>query len=162
MNEIEEKLWNYIDGFCTTEEQKAIQLLISQDENYRKKYEELLAFRQNLSLIELEEPSMGFSFKVMENIRAEYAQQPLKSHVNKRIIWGIAAFFICTIVLLLGYIFANVNWINAAAVKTLEIKMPSVNSYLSPVVIKGFLFFDVILGLFFLDHYFRKWFFEKK
>ncbi|MVN20120.1 hypothetical protein [Mucilaginibacter arboris] len=162
MNEIEEKLWNYIDGFCTEEEQKTISQRIEKDENYRRKYAELLAFQENINAIDLEEPSMGFTFKVMENIRSEQARVPLKTHINHRIIGVIAAFFIFSILLLLGYIFANISWSHAVAIKLPQINLPAVNSYLNPVVIKGFLFFDVVLGLFFLDHYFRKWFFEKK
>jgi hypothetical protein len=162
MNEIEEQLWNYIDGFCTEEERKNISHLIQKDENYRKMYAELLALQQSITAIHLEEPSMGFTFKVMENIRAEQARVPLKTHINNRVIWGIVAFFIGTILLLLGYVFANTNWTAANSVQLPEINLPMASSYLDPTVVKGFLFFDVILGLFFLDHYFRKWFFEKK
>ena len=36
MNNIEEQLWNYIDGTSSPEEQKAISMLIEQDEVYRK------------------------------------------------------------------------------------------------------------------------------
>lgn len=164
MIEMEEQLWNYIDGFCTREEQKTISLLIKQDENYRNKYAELLAFQENMLLVDLEEPSMGFNFKVMENIRADYVRVPLKTKINRRIIIGIAAFFICTILLLLGYVFVNINWTDSATttIHLPEIHLPAVTAYLNSVVIKGFLFFDIVLGLFFLDHYFRKWFFEKK
>lgn len=163
MNEIEEKLWNYIDGFCTEEERKHIELLIKQNENYRSKYAELKAFQENMSMVDLEEPSMGFTYKVMENIRAEHARVPLKTTIDRRIIIGIAAFFICTILLLLGYVFVNINWTYPDTVIHLpQINLPAANTYLNAAVIKGFLFFDIVLGLFFLDHYFRKWFFEKK
>lgn len=159
---MEEQLWDYIDGFCTEEERKYISLLIEQDENYREKYTELMAFQKNMEDVDLEEPAMGFTFKVMENIRAEQASKPLKTRIDDRIIFGITAFFICCIMLLLGYVFANITWSDTAAIRLPEIKLPPVNDQLNSVVIKGFLFCDVILGLFFLDHYFRKWFFEKK
>jgi len=162
MNNMEEQLWNYIDGFCTEEEQKAISRLIEQDENYRQKYAELMAFRENMKAIEPEEPAMGFTFKVMEAIRAEHASKTLKTYVDQRIVRGIAAFFICSILVLLGIVFANINWSAAVVVKLPEMKLPDVTNYFSPVVIKGFLFFDVVLGLFFFDQYFRKLFFDKK
>jgi VIT1/CCC1 family predicted Fe2+/Mn2+ transporter len=162
MNEIEEKLWNYIDGFCTEEERKAISYLIQKDENYRKMYAELLALQESITAINLEEPSMGFTFKVMENIRTEQARVPLKTHINNSVIYVIVAFFMGTILLLLGYVFANANWTAADPVQLPKINLPAASTYLNPTVVKGFLFFDVILGLFFLDHYFRKWFFEKK
>ncbi len=162
MNQMEEQLWNYMDGFCTEEEQKAIKLLIEQDKNYDRKYAELMAFRESIAFVDLEEPSMGFTFKVMENIRAEHARVPLKTHINPAIVRAIAAFFICTILLLLGFVFVSIDWSYSSSVQTPQIKIPPVANYLNPVIIKGFLFFDVVLGLFFLDHYFRKFFIEKK
>src|ERR1700749_3680613 len=97
MNTIEERIWSYIDGTCTDEECKAIDMLIANDDAYRSKFDELLALDKQFSKIEPDEPSMGFTYKVMEGIRAEYAQQPLKAAVNKRIIRGIGIFFIVTI-----------------------------------------------------------------
>ena len=73
MNPIEEKLWSYIDGSCTEDERAAISRLIASDEVYRLKYQELLAFERELSAMELDEPSMGFTYKVMESIRTEHA-----------------------------------------------------------------------------------------
>lgn len=163
MNDIEEQLWNYIDGFCSAEERKSISLLIEKDETYRAKYAELMAFQKNFSALELDEPSMGFTYKVLENVRAEFPLKPLKTHINTNIIRGIAAFFICTIVLLLAYIFANIHWTaDAVNIKLPEMKLPAVSSYFNQTVMQGFLFFDVILGLFFLDHYFRKLFYQNK
>lgn len=162
MNEIEEQLWNYIDGFCTEEERKAIEILLINDTNYSSKYAELKAFEANMPALDLEEPSMGFTYKVMENIRAEHARVPLKTHINTSIIRAIAAFFICTILALLVFVLFSINWSAPSQIHLPEIKIITVTHYLNPVVIKGFLFFDVILGLFLLDHYFRKFFIEQK
>ncbi len=163
MNPMEEQLWNYIDGFCNEEEQKAVKLLIETDQNYRSKYAELMAFQKNMEAVDLEEPAMGFTFKVMENIRAEHARKPLKTSIDRRIVLGIAAFFICSIVLLLGYIFMDINWSQpTAAIKLPEIQLSVITNFLNPVVLKGFLFCDLVLALFFLDRYFRSLFFEKK
>ena len=79
MNTIEEKLWNYIDGSCTPAEQEAIRLLIEQDEMYRLKYRELLALNSDLPAMEMDEPSMAFTYNVMEGIRKEQALKPLES-----------------------------------------------------------------------------------
>lgn len=163
MNQMEEQLWNYIDGFCTKEGQKAIELLIETDLDYHSKYLELMAFQKNMQAVNLEEPAMGFTFKVMENIRAEQVRKPLKTSIDRRIVLGIAAFFICSIVLLLGYIFINMDWSQpTAAIKLPEIKLPAITNYLNPVVLKGFLFCDLVLALFFLDRYFRNVLFIKK
>ena len=110
MNSMEEKLWNYIDGSCTADEQKAITRLIEQDEVYRVKYEELLQLNKEFALLELDEPPMAFTYNVMEHIRAEHAQKPLKAAIDKRIIGGIAAFFILTIAALIFFAISSVNW----------------------------------------------------
>lgn len=159
MNSIEEKLWNYIDGNCPPDEQKAIALLIQQDEVYRKKYNELLQLNSEFAAMELDEPSMAFSYNVMETIRTEHAKQPLKAAVDKRIILGIALFFVLTLSVLVIYMFSSVNWSAGSSVQIpeqLNIQVPHVNSFFTGPVVKAFLFFDLVMGLFLLDHYLRR------
>jgi hypothetical protein len=162
MNSIEEKLWNYIDGSCTEEEQKAIKLLIAEDEAYRSKYAELLQLNNAFEAIELDEPSMAFTYNVMEIIRAENAQNPLKATIDKRIIWGIAAFFIITVSALVIYALSSINLHANTGIELPRIELPKqltqihITSYFTGPVIKGFLFFDVVMGLFLLDTYLRR------
>ncbi|MEZ2335938.1 anti-sigma factor [Mucilaginibacter sp. RCC_168] len=161
MNTIEEKLWNYIDGTCSPAEQDAIAMLIEQDEVYAQKYQELLALNQEFAKMELDEPPMAFTYNVMEAIRTENAMQPLKANIDKRIILGIAIFFVFTILTLLTFIFANIHIsginINAADIKLpAGVKLPSTNSLVSGPVLKWFLIFDVVLALFLTDAYLRR------
>lgn len=159
MNSIEEKLWNYIDGSCTPDEQRAIAMLIEQDEVYRKKYNELLQLNNEFTAMELDEPSMAFSYNVMETIRTEHAKQPLKAAVDKRIILGIAAFFVLTLSAIVIYMFSSVNWSAGSSVQIpeqLNIQVPHVNTFFTGAVVKAFLFFDLIMGLFLLDYYLRR------
>jgi hypothetical protein len=151
MNNIEEILWNYIDGHCTADEQKTISALIAHDEDYKHKYQELLTLNKEFSAMELDEPPMAFTYNVLEAIRTEQAQKPLKAAINKRIIWGISTFFILTISALLIYALASINWsADAVSVKVPNgLKMPDITK----PVMEGFLFFDVILGLFLFDAY---------
>lgn len=162
MKQIEEQLWDYIDGFCTEEEQKRLSFLIETDENYSSKYAELLNFHENMSAFELDEPSMAFTFKLMEKIRTEKALVPLKTQIDKRIIYAISGFFICIILTFLVFVFVNINWSQSATIKLPQINFSGLNIFSNPVIIKGFLFFDMILVLFFADHYFRKWFLHQK
>jgi anti-sigma factor RsiW len=155
MNDLEEKLWDYIDGNCTADEQNAIKSLIAGDEEFRLKYEELLMLNRRFSAMELDEPPMAFTYNVIEAIRTERAQQPLKAAINKRIIWGIALFFILTLTVLLVYTIMNISW-SSINVSTVNFKLPPVKNYLTRPVIQGFLFFDVVLALFLLDNYLRK------
>ncbi|WP_374948587.1 anti-sigma factor family protein [Mucilaginibacter sp.] len=157
MNSIEEKLWNYIDGACTEQERQAIAMLIETDEACRVKYEELLKLNQHFSSLEIDEPSMAFTYSVMENIRAEQAMQPLKSAINKRIILAIGAFFIITIAALMVMTLSNVNWNTPDDGITMpEVNVKQVNNLFTAPVLKGFLFFDLVMGLFLLDTYLRR------
>jgi len=160
MNMIEEKLWNYIDGTCSDEDRKAIDILIAQDEVYRRKYEELLALNQEFSKMELDEPPMAFTYNVMEAIRAGHAQQPLKAGINKRIIKVISGFFILSIGLLLILAISNVHLGNSSANISVHLpdtlRLPDIKNYLSKPVLEGFLFFDIVLGLFLFDAWLRR------
>ena len=159
MNYIEEQLWNYLDGTCTPQERDAIAHLIATDKTYQQKYEEILSFNQELENIELDAPPMAFTYNVMEAIRTEEASKPLKAAIDNRIIKGIAAFFIVSIVVLLGIALANVNWASMSAEKVqipTSVHLPAIKNYFSGPALKGFLFFDVVLALFLFDGYLRK------
>lgn len=158
MNTIEEKLWNYIDGMCSEEEKKAIDKLIAQDEVYRHRYEGLLALNREFSKMELDEPPMPFTYNVMEAIRAEHAKQPLKAGIDKRIIKGISAFFIISIALLLVFVLSTLHMtpVNISGHLSGSLKLPDIKNYLNKPVLEGFLFFDLVLGLFLFDAYLRK------
>jgi hypothetical protein len=166
MNPIEEKIWSYIDGTCTAEEKQAIDLLITTDDAYRRKYEEISAFNKELEAMELDAPPMAFTYKVMEGIRTETAQKPLKAAIDTRIIKGIVAFFCITITALIAVALYNANWTDVTS-NSGGIKMPdninlsavslsSVTGYFNGPALKAFLFFDVVLAMFLLDTYLRR------
>jgi anti-sigma factor RsiW len=157
MNNMEEQLWDYIDGRCTPDEQEAISALIAGDESIRLKYNQLLNISQELSTMELDEPPMAFTYNVMEAIRTEEAGKPLKAAINKRIITSIAAFFVLTILALLVYVIAGIHWtsVNISSQMAAVPKLPDASSFITRPVIMGFLFFDVVLGLFLFDTYLR-------
>ena len=159
MNNIEELLWSYIDGTCSADEQKTICALIKSDGEVQAKYEGCLNLNREFSAMEIDEPSMAFTYNIMETIRTENAQVPLKATINNRIIWGITAFFFVSIFVLLVFTMTTMNW----SVGNMSIdftvtgfKMPDITKHLSGPLIKGFLFFDVILGMFLADAYLRK------
>jgi sterol desaturase/sphingolipid hydroxylase (fatty acid hydroxylase superfamily) len=156
MNTIEEKLWNYIDGSCSEDEQKAISALIAGNETYRIKYNELLKLNKEFSAMELDEPSMAFTCNVMEAIRTEQAQPPLKAAINKRIIMGITIFFVLTIAILLGFVLANIHLSAINVAVPAGLKMPEMKTYFTKPVIEGFLFFDAVLALYLFDTFLRR------
>ncbi|WP_342646079.1 hypothetical protein [Mucilaginibacter sp. CSA2-8R] len=158
MNSIEEKLWNYLDGNCSPEEREAISHLIATDPTYQQKHQELLAFNQELENIELDAPPMAFTYNVMEAIRTEEASKPLKASIDHRIITAIAAFFIVTIAVLLVTALANSHTygVHETVQIPVKVQIPTLTRYFSGPVMKGFLFFDVVLALFLFDGYLRK------
>lgn len=161
MNNIEEQLWDYIDGNCTPDDKAAIATLIASDEAYRLKYQELMALNNEFAAIELDEPPMAFTYNVIEAIRSENAQVPLKAAINKRIIIGIALFFIIALTGFITYALINFNWsahgLPDVAVKVpVDFKVPQVSSSISKPLLQGFLFFDVVLGLFLFDKWLHR------
>lgn len=158
MNNTEEQLWSYIDGTCSTTEHQAITLLIEQNDNYRSRYNELLLLNAEFAAMELDEPPMAFTYKVMEGIRTEEARQPLKAAINQRIIYGIAGFFILTILALLAFALSNVQWsaVNNGIKIPEQININQVKNIFTGPLMQGFLFFDLVLGLYLLDDYLRK------
>lgn len=161
MNNIEETLWNYIDGNCTPDEQSAISKLIASDEAYRLKYQELLALNNEFAAIELEEPSMAFTYNVIEAIRTEQALVPLKAAINKRIILGITLFFVISLTGFLIYALSSMDWSgqgmpDLATKVPVNFKVPDVSSHISKPLVEGFMFFDVVLALFLFDTYLRR------
>jgi hypothetical protein len=161
MNNIEEQLWNYIDGTCTADERSAISKLIASDEAVRLKYNELLALNKEFAPMELDEPSMAFTYNVIEAIRTEQALVPLKAAINKRIIMGIALFLVITLTGFLVFAFTKMDFASLGSVNIgvkvpANFKMPEVSTHFSKPLVEGFMFFDVVLGLFLFDAYLRR------
>ena len=91
---IEERLWNFIDGTISAGEKTAIEKLLQSDAEWKTKYSELLQVNDLLKSSQLEAPSMRFGKNVMEEISKLHIAPAAKNYINKKIIWGIAFFFI--------------------------------------------------------------------
>ena len=84
--QIEERLWDYIDGLGSPEERSAIQILIAENIEWQHKYKELLNIHQMMNDAELEAPSMRFTKNVMEEIARHHVAPATKTYINKNII----------------------------------------------------------------------------
>ncbi len=153
MNKIEQRIWDYLDGTCNVQERKEIEQLIETDPVYQAAYGDLKKLNQHISAIDLDEPSMSFSRNLMEKIQAEPIPGYIKSLIDKRIIYGIAGFFLLTIMALLVVLLVQVDWTQPVTGVLNDYKMPSVDfsKYMNNTVLKSFLFADIILGLYVLD-----------
>ena len=151
---MEERLWEYIDGLCNDAENAEINRLIHTDSQWKSKYAELLELQQMIHASELQQPSMRFSQNVMEEISKLYIAPATKTYINKKVILGIGGFFITMIVGLLIYSFAQVNWSegsDSAVVSDLgNINWSGLmnNSYMNI-----FMMVNTILALMLLDKY---------
>ena len=155
MSTIEEQLWDYIDGNLDAKEAKAIEEKISTDAELKRRYEDLLALNLTFGKMELDEPSLSFTRNVMESVALATAPVAMKTKVDKKIIYGITTFFVCSLLALLAYAIysSNFKWSDLSWSFTLDL---NVTKYLTPTVIYSFLFADLVIGLVFLDYLLRK------
>ncbi len=84
---IEETLWNYIDGTMTAEERSFVEQLVQTNSEWKATHAELLEVHHLMqNNMELEEPSMRFTQNVMEEISRLYITPAAKTYINKNII----------------------------------------------------------------------------
>jgi hypothetical protein len=155
----EERLWDFIDGVSSPGERTVIEQLIQTDLEWKSKYNELLEVQQLLQSSELEAPSMRFTKNVMEEIAKLQIAPATRNYINKRIIWGIGAFFITIIIGFLVYGFGQIDW-TAQGDSKLPVDLTNVDfskvnysKMFNNNLVNGFMMLNVILGLFLLDRY---------
>jgi hypothetical protein len=163
--QMEERLWDYIDGLSSPAERSAIEELIGANIEWQQKYGELLGIHQLMNSSELEAPSMRFSKNVMEEI-ARYQMAPAtKTYINKNIIRGIGAFFLTLIAGFLIICLRQFKWSGSSYHAPDSGPSPLVSSYREQMdkfnwgkIFSGpyamiLLLIAVILGLMVLDMY---------
>ena len=156
---IEERLWDYIDGTCSEQEKSFIQQLVESNLEWRAKYTELLEVHQLMqNNIELDEPSLRFRQNVMEEIAKYQIAPATKSYINKNIIRGIGAFFI---IMVLGFIisgFAQVNWNDTSSGMNLPLDFSKLDwsKFFNNTYTNIFMMVNIVLGLMLLDMYLGK------
>ena len=152
-NNIDDRLWEYIDGSNSVEEKSAIEKLIETNKQWKEKYHELLELHQLVQSSTLEEPSLRFTKNVMEEIAKYQIAPAAKTYINNKIIWGIGIFFITLIIGFLIYGFGQVDW--TAGDNNLPIDISKVNygKFFNNTYVNVFMMINVVLGLMLLDRY---------
>jgi hypothetical protein len=151
---IEERLWEYIDGQSTAEERSVIEQLLATDRAWKEKYGELLDLDQLAQSSTLEEPSMRFTKNVMEQIAKYHIAPATKSYISKKIIWSIGIFFLVLIVGFLVYGFGQVDWrSNGDTRMPVDLSRIDFSKFFSNTYINIFMMINVVLGLMLLDRY---------
>jgi hypothetical protein len=149
---LEQQLWSYIDGSSSVEERNTIEKLLASNGEWKNKYHELLEVHQLVRSTDLEQPSMRFTKNVMEEIAKLHIAPATKNYINKKIIWGIASFFITLIVGFLIYGFAQVDWNFQDDSKPLiDLSTVDMSRIFNNTFVNAFMMINVLLGLVLLD-----------
>lgn len=156
LNEIELKLWDYIDGTADFTERAIVEKLIAENAEWRAKYHELLEVNSLINDTELEQPSMRFTKNVMEEISRLHIAPATKNYINNKIIWGIAIFFITVIIGSLGYGFSQIDWStgsNGKGIGGIDFTAVDYSQMFNNSFVNGFMVLNIVLGLMLLDRY---------
>ena len=156
LNEMEMRLWEYIDGFTQGEEKMLIEQLIREQADWKAKYAELLQVHQSIDLVELEEPSMRFTRNVMEEIAKFHIAPATKSYINNKVVWGIGIFFITLIIGFVGYGIAQIDWTAASDSNSavgVDFSQIDYSRMFNNNFVNVFMMLNVVLGLLLLDRY---------
>ena len=91
----------------------------------------------------------------MEEIARYQIAPATKTYINKRIIWGLAAFFITMVVGLLIYGIGQVDWSSSGGTKLpVDISKVDYSKFFNNTYVSVFMMINVVLGLVLLDRYF--------
>lgn len=153
--QIEQKLWEYIDGLSTEEDEASIKRLLHADPEWKLKYNELLELNRILHISELEQPSMRFAQNVMEEIVKQHIAPATKTYINKKIIYGIGGFLLTMLLGLIVYFIANLDLQQRSASSSFSEEMGRINwsELLNSSYTNIFLLATLVLGLMLLDRY---------
>ena len=155
MNLIEQQLWDYIDGILSDAEKKDIESQIASNKDIKQQYEDLLAINSTLNGLEIDAPSMSFTRNVMESIALEPAPVVLKTKVDTRIIYGIASFFVLSILAIFGYVISTTSFTMPNFNLNFSLNF-NIENYITPTALYLFIGFDLIMALIFMDYFLRK------
>jgi magnesium-transporting ATPase (P-type) len=152
---MEERLWEYIDGSSSLEEKTAIEKLLEANLQWKEKYHELLELHQLVQSSAIEEPSMRFTKNVMEEIAKHHIAAATKTYINKKVIWGIASFFFIIILAMLAYGFGQMDWSSGSNHSELPFDVPKIDlsKFFNNNYLNVFLMISVVFGLFVLDRF---------
>ena len=156
VNEMEARLWEYIDGLSAPAERSAIEKLIVENSEWRIKHKELLEVHQLLQSTDLEEPSLRFTKNVMEEISKLQVTPATRKYINRNVIWGIGFFFITMIVGFLIYGIAQIDWSVASDTNStmgIDIRKIDFGKMFNNTFVNVFMMMNIVLGLMLLDRY---------
>jgi len=163
--QMEERLWDFIDGLSSPGEKSAIEELIAANLEWQRKYKELLDVHQLMNATELDAPSMRFTKNVMEEISKYQVAPATKTYINKNIIRSIGAFFLLMIGGFLIYFLGQLQWSDSGSspqvsqyTRTLQNNLDKFNwgKIFNNTYMNIFMMINVILALVLVDMYLQR------
>lgn len=162
---MEDRLWDFIDGFSSPAECSAIEELLTTNRQWQEKYSELLNIHQLLDASELEAPSLRFTRNVMEEIARYQVAPATKSYINKNIIRSIGGFFLAMILGIVAFVVSQMKWTGTGTpnrpIINPDLGLEKLNSIdlskaVSPTYITVFMLIAVVMGFVLLDFYLQR------
>jgi len=156
--EMEKRIWEYIDGHISPDEREKISRHLAEDLEWQIKYKELKSIHALLQQEELEMPSMRFTKNVMEKIAQFQVAPATKNYINKNVIRGITAFFLIMIGGLFIYFIGQLHWVDNPTGSLLPAYYQDANKLnwgklLNNTYVNIFIGINVILGLILIDKF---------
>ena len=152
--EMEARLWEYIDGMALPEERTVIEELIQTQQAWREKYQELLQVNQDIRQhLQLEEPSLRFTKNVMEEIARTQIAPATRNYINKKIIFGIAGFFLTLIFGFIIYALGQIDWSAGSSSSGFEWSRVDYSRVFNNQFVNVFMMINIVLGLMLFDRY---------
>ena len=152
--EIEMQIWEYLDGLCSAADRERIEQLIALDNNWRLKYEEMVALNATIgSSLEEEQPAMRFTQNVMDAIDAEAIAPAARTYMNKWVIRGIAAFFMGVVGVFFTSVIGKLEGSESGDDLISGVVSGSIDLPTMPFdsIVYGFMFLNIIAGLLLID-----------
>jgi hypothetical protein len=155
---MEERLWDFIDGTGAPEEQARVRKLISSDPAWERRYSDLMKVEEAMRLQELDAPSLRFTKNVMEQIARYHVAPATKNYINKNVIRGITAFFLILITGILIYFFGQFHWSatptdNLVPQYNIDAGRLNWGKALNNTYVNVFILINVVLGFVLLDKF---------
>lgn len=155
--EMEQRIWDYIDGLCSDAEKVVIMKHLAENPAWQNKYSELLDVHEMLEKQELDMPSLRFTKNVMEEIARYNVAPATKSYINKNVVRGITAFFLVMIAGLFVYFIGQLHWTgnstNNILPESMDANKMNWSKLLNNSYTNIFIGISAILGLVLVDKY---------
>lgn len=156
--QMEDRLWDFIDGRSSAEEQALIRQLISDDPAWKRGYDACMHVDQAIDQHELDAPSLRFTKNVMEQIARYHVSPATKNYINRNVIRGIMAFFLVMIIGMLIYFIEQFHWTSSSTdhfISSYHINADKLNlgKALNDSSVNIFILVNVVLGFILLDKY---------